>query len=84
MAIPSGAICPARTKVMLALLAEYDRDGRATVRQVGSRASLQSPATAHHHLTALKRDALVAMGDGIQGDLRPTVGIVVGPWLGLP
>lgn len=71
--IPSDAVSPAATRVFLALLAEYETTGRATVRAVAKR-SHRSIAIVHRHLTALRTAGLVDWEDDHAATLRPVLG----------
>lgn len=64
-----------RTKVLLACLHIYERDGMVTMRQVADGAGV-SLACAHDHLKALRSDGLVTWEDGKHGTLRPIVEVV--------
>lgn len=66
---------PARTRVLLALITVYQRDGRATVPGVALAAG-RSRAEAHRLLVALREQGLCDWTDGAAGTLRPTVAIV--------
>lgn len=66
---------PGMTRVLLALLAVYERDGRATMRAV-AKAAGRNLTTTTSHLQALRRRGLVNWEDGQQATLRPTVGKV--------
>lgn len=70
--IPSGAIRPETTLVFLGVCAEYDENGRATVKAVGERID-RSLATVHKHLVKLRDAGLVDWDDDHKGTLRPTV-----------
>lgn len=66
-------ISPARTRVMLALLAVYARDGRATVRSVAAEDG-RATTTTYWHLFALADEGLVGgIGTDKRGALRPLV-----------
>lgn len=60
----------AATRVLLALIAVHQRDGRATVRAVARQAGLKT-STTHNQLGYLRRRGLVAWDDGANGSLRP-------------
>lgn len=68
-------VSPARTATMLALLAVYLDDGRATVRQVAARRGHESHwGTTHYQLQRLRTEhGLVNWDAGMAGTLRPTV-----------
>lgn len=66
-------VSPARTEVLLALIAVYQRDGRATVPAVALRAG-RSRSTTHRLLVGLKDLGLCDWPEGAAGTLRPTVG----------
>lgn len=63
----------ARLAVLLAVVAEHQDYGRATVRSVGDRAGLSSTSTVKAHLDRLRRDGWVTWEDGKTGTLRPLV-----------
>lgn len=63
-------------KVMLCLLHVYERDGRATFRQVADGAGL-SLKTTYQHLIDLRAERQVDWQDGRSGTLRPLVREVV-------
>lgn len=65
-------IAPETTEVMIALLAVYQRDGRATVSTVAWLAS-KPRSVVHKHLDQLQSAGLVARG---HGSLRPLVALV--------
>ena len=67
------AVSPALTRVLLALLAVYARDGRATVRDVRTEAGHRSTAHTHKMLVELARRGLVTWDAGKDGTLRPLV-----------
>jgi predicted transcriptional regulator len=69
----TDVIPPESTEVLLALLAVWRRDGRATVRAVAHEAGRGVMAT-HTQLRCLDEAGLVAMGEA--GALRPLVGAV--------
>lgn len=62
--------------VMVAAVGVYDREGRATVRQVAGAAGVGVFQT-HRALRALRGLGLVDWADGCRGSLRPTVGVRV-------
>lgn len=66
-------VTPAQLRVLLALVAVYERDGRATVRDVQRQAGLASPNTTDAHLRRLRRDGFATWADGRSGTLRPLV-----------
>jgi predicted transcriptional regulator len=63
-------IPPEATEVMIALLAVYHRDGRATVSTVAWQSS-KSRGVVHVHLDHLEAAGLIARGGA--GQLRPLV-----------
>lgn len=65
-------ISPATTRILVALLAEYETVGRVTVDTVAARAG-RSRSTTYKHLWWLRNLALVEWEDGTRGTLRPTV-----------
>lgn len=75
--IPPGAVRPAVTRTMLALVAVYERDGRATVRTVVAELGygVSSVSRAHTHLLELRERGLVGW-EG-PGTLRPLVAPVL-------
>ena len=81
-ALPEGEIIsPAATIVMLALCVVYEvNGGRATVREVAFAAD-RSLSTTHHHLLELRDAGLCSWDDRRAGTLRPTVELVLGPWV---
>lgn len=68
----SDYVAPAPSRVLLALIRVYQRDGRATVRTVADEVGI-CLSTAHAHLTRLQGMGLVAQTEGQTGTLRPTV-----------
>lgn len=68
----------AQTRVLLALVLVYERDGRATVRSVAEQAGLSSPGSLVRHLRVLRRLGWVTWVDHRAGTLRPTVARI--PW----
>lgn len=77
MSAPSTFISPAQTRVLLALLRVYERDGRATVRSVAAEAGLASYGRVQEtHLSRLADAGLIAWEPGKAGTLRPLVGVV--------
>lgn len=64
-----------RTKVLLTLLHLWEKNGRATVREVASGAGLSLEPTLIH-LRGLKAEGLVAWDEGSRGTLRPLVEVV--------
>ncbi len=64
-----------RVVVLLALAHVYQRDRRATFRQVADVAGVNL-STVHTHLTALRRLGMVEWTDGEAGTLRPTHRVV--------
>jgi DNA-binding IclR family transcriptional regulator len=64
---------PEVTRVMLALLVVYRRDGRATISSVTAETG-GGRGNTHEHLHRLADDGLVAMGKA--GALRPLIGPV--------
>lgn len=68
-------VSPARTRVLLALIAVYERDGRATVSSVAAEAG-RSVVVTHSRLVELRRLGLVTWTDGTAGTLRPAVKVV--------
>ncbi len=71
---PPCAISPAQTRVLLALIRCYQRDGRATCRSVAEEAGLASVGSVYrHHLPSLRRRGLVAWEPNRAGTLRPLV-----------
>lgn len=73
MSAPSCAISPAQTRVLLALVRVWQRDGRAEVRDVMVEADLSGVGTTHDHLVRLRDRGLVAWEPTLQGTLRPLV-----------
>lgn len=70
--IPAGAISPARTNVLLAVV-ELERELRTvTVRDVAARVGRSVSAT-HAQLVSLRRDDLVAWEPGRSATLRSKV-----------
>lgn len=65
----------ATTRTLLALLAVYERDGRATVRSVAAAAG-RSVGVTHGHLCRLRDAELVEWEPFRYGTLRPLVGVV--------
>jgi hypothetical protein len=74
-------VWPAATRVLMALIRVYARDGRATVRSVAAEVDLGASTTLAH-LRRLRRFGLVDWADGQTGTLRPLVGPVLflGDW----
>lgn len=70
-----GYQSPARTRVLLALLQVYRRDGWASVPAVAETAGV-CRSVAHFHLRRLQAEGLVALTPGQQGTLRPLVEVV--------
>lgn len=70
--IPANALRPETTHVFLALLAEYDETGRATMHAVAKRAR-RSSSTTHKHLWTLRLVGLADWDDKLAGTLRPLV-----------
>jgi len=70
-----GYVTPARTKVLLALIAVHNRDGRATVRSVAAEAG-RNVSTTFFHLRHLKAAGLVESTAISAGTLRPLVEVV--------
>lgn len=68
----TDVISPARTRVLLALINVYQRDGRATVREVAEAAD-KSPSTAYTMLLRLRDMGLVYWQPEHAGTLRPAV-----------
>ncbi len=66
-------------RTLLALVLEYEDEGRATVRSVAARADRSIEVT-HRDLTRLRSEGLVTWDDGRHGTLRPLVRRV--PWGG--
>lgn len=77
MTQPTNAvsITPARLRVLTALIAVWDRDGRATVKSVADEVGRGLSAT-WVQLVHLRRAGLAQWQDGHAGTLRPTVRIV--------
>jgi SOS-response transcriptional repressor LexA len=73
--IPPGVepLTSARIRVLAAVVAVHQRDGRATVRTVAEAAGLSSPGTAMRHLRILRRGGWVTWVDHRSGTLRPTI-----------
>lgn len=69
-------ISPAQTRVFLALLAEWEKHGRVTIRAVAKRLGLAGVGSVHTHLSALREAGLVAWDDGRSATLRPLFGRV--------
>lgn len=63
---------PTATRVLLALLAEWEEHGRVTVRTVAARAG-RSVQVTHKWLGVLRDAGLVAWEPGVGGTLRPLV-----------
>lgn len=76
MRLPPGAVSPAQTRLVLAVLAVHQRDGRATVRSVMDEAGLRSPGSLVQRLRSLRDLGLIAWEDGHAGTLRPGVAVV--------
>jgi hypothetical protein len=72
---PPESLGPGETRVLLALVLVYGRDGRATVRSVGAAAGLRSVNTAHKYLLRLRELDLATWTEGRVGTLRPTVAV---------
>lgn len=70
--IPPDAYGDTPTRVMVALIAAYEAEGRATVRAVAARTGRSINCT-HRALMALRRVGLVTWADGTSGTLRPLV-----------
>lgn len=70
---PTDAVGDADTRTLLALLAVYERDGRATVDTVAIEAD-RGLAVTHVHLHRLHDVGLVDYG--VRGALRPLVCVV--------
>lgn len=65
---------PTDLRVLEALCAVHDRDGRATVRTVAAECGLP-PSVTHRHLSALEAMRLVEDRD-VPGGLRPALSVV--------
>lgn len=61
-----------RTKVLLALVHLFEKNGWVTMRQVADGAGLSNTAT-YNHLKALRDDGFCEWEDGRFGTLRPLV-----------
>lgn len=70
MKIITDSMSDSRTRVYLACLHLFERNGRVTVREVAAGAGM-SVASTHGHLRALRVKGLVAWDDGSEGTLRP-------------
>lgn len=68
----ADVLSPARTRVLLALIRVYQRDGRATVRGVADEAGVHL-STAYTHLCSLLEAGLLARVSKTGGTLRPLV-----------
>lgn len=66
----SDIVSPARTRVLLALIAVYQRDGRATVRDVAEAAD-KSPSTTYTMLLGLRDAGFIEWTPRHSGTLRP-------------
>lgn len=66
-------ISSSQTRVPVALIAVYQRDGRATVRSVVAEAGMKSPGSALRPLKLLRDAGLIAWEPGKAGTLRPLV-----------
>lgn len=73
--IPPGALSPALTRVVLATIEVYQRDGRATVRTIAAQADRSLAPTQHQIERAIGRGLLTAES-GRHGTLRPAYGLV--------
>jgi predicted transcriptional regulator len=65
-------VMPAQTRVLLALIAVCERDGRATVRSVATEVG-RAVRTTYDRLLDLRDVGLVDWEEGKAGTLRPTV-----------
>lgn len=68
----TGIVSPATTRVLLAVVAVHQRDGRSTIRSVATQAG-RCVATTYRHLLRLRDLGLVAWDETKVGTLRPTV-----------
>lgn len=77
MTQPTNALSmtPARLRVLHALIAVWERDGRATVRSVADEAG-RSLSVTWTHLLRLRLAGLADWWPDHEGTLRPTVRIV--------
>lgn len=66
------SLTDADVRILLALVAEHDDQGRATVRSVAARAG-RSVRVTHDHLRRLRWAEMVTWEDGTAGTLRPLV-----------
>lgn len=73
----AGMPTSAESRVLLALVAVYTRDGRATMRGVARAAGLATVSTAYCHLCALRNLGYVTWDSRVPGSLRPLVAPVI-------
>lgn len=71
--MPPGAVTPSATRLLLAMVRVYDRQGRCTIREVVAEAGYASIGSTHKYLRELRAAGLVAWDDGRTGTLRPLV-----------
>lgn len=71
MTLHAEPVTAAQLRVLCALVRVYERDGRATVRDVTEEAGLRSFSTTHNHLRALFAAGFVEWAEGTAGTLRP-------------
>ena len=71
-ALAVADVGPVETRVLLALVRVYARDGRATVRSV-AKAANRSLQPTHVTLRQLRELGLVAFEEGLASTLRPLV-----------
>lgn len=74
--LPTGAITPRMTRVLLAVLVVRQRLGRAPLRAVAEAAGYSSVGSMHHVVRKLRDAGLVTWEEGRVATLRPTVGPV--------
>lgn len=71
MTLHPEPLTAANLRVLCALVRVYERDRRATVRDVTEEARLRSFSTTHHHLRMLQAAGFVDWEPNRYGTLRP-------------
>jgi len=69
--LPPGALTPAQTRVLLAVVAEHHDHGRATVSSVVARADGATRQPTWATLQRLRRAGYITWDDNTRGTLRP-------------